>query len=110
LGIRDKKLIQEVQRMAHDRRTGLYIPRRLNDVRRAWPVCQTCRRDVEAFEFKNWNAEGVELWARCHGKEDWYTIKYPYRITEGVEGPVINEHTRMAIRAFRPFEPTISLG
>ena len=92
MAVRDRKLIQEVRRSAWDRREGLYVPRNPNDAKSNWPVCQTCFRDVEAFELKNWNASGVELWARCHGKEDWYTIKYPYRIAEGDEGPVVDEH------------------
>lgn len=106
----DKKLIQAVREHAKDQRSGLYVPRTAGDHRTNWPVCQTCRRDVEAVELKNRNSKGVELWARCHGKEDWYTIKFPYDIpeTDASGDKVVGDHVRMAMRAFKPFDPTIS--
>lgn len=106
-GIKDKKLIDAVRQKAWLNHNGVYVPRVEGDNRSNWPVCQTCKRDVEAVELKNQNSYGVEIWARCHGKEDWYTVKYPYRI-EGDEDAV-KDHLRVAMRAFAPFSPTITL-
>ena len=103
---RQKDLIRGVREKAYVNRNGIFRPRTEGDIRAAWPVCQTCKRDVEAVELKNQNSFGVEIWARCHGKEDFYTLKYPYRI-EGNDEEV-NDHVKAALRAFNPFEPTIS--
>ncbi len=43
---------------------------------RTWPLCLTCGREVEAAEIKNVNTKGCEIWARCHGKEDFYKVTW----------------------------------
>lgn len=106
-GIKDKKLMEAVRGKAFENRNGLYVPRVEGDHRSNWPICQTCMRDVEAVELKNQNSFGVEIWARCHGKEDWYEVKYPYRI-EGNE-EAVQDQIRVAMRAFAPFQKTITL-
>lgn len=109
----NKKLLDAIQQKAWNRRNhaGLYLPRNEGDVQANWPVCGTCHQDVEAVELKNRNTSGVELWARCHGKEDWYTIKFPYSIPENDASgeKVVNDHVRMAMRAFTPFQSSIAL-
>lgn len=111
--IRDKKLLDTIQQKAWNTKNqaGLYVPRTEGDVACNWPTCGTCRQDVEAVELKNRNTKGVELWARCHGKEDWYTITFPYSIPEddGSENKDFNDHVRMAMRAFTPFQTSIVL-
>ncbi len=106
----NKKLLDAVRQTAWDRTHGLYVPRTEGDVRTNWPRCMTCGQDVEAVELKNRNTEGVELWARCHGSEDWYTVKFPYSIpeTDASGEKVVNDHVRMAMRAFTPFNPSIA--
>lgn len=103
---REKQLINQVQETAWRNRNGLYVPRVEGDKKTSWPVCQTCHRDVEAVELKNQNNWSVELWARCHGKEDYYTIKYPFRLEDG-DRPEQEEMKRAninaAMRTFAPF-------
>ncbi len=111
-GLKDKKLINAIQQKAWNTRNqaGLYMPRTAGDHQTNWPVCQTCRRDVEAVEMKNANTKGVEIWARCHGKEDWYTVTYPFPIEGDFnkdEGAMDN--IRAAMRAFTPFVSSITL-
>ncbi len=106
-----KKLLDAVRQKSWDNRNGLYVPRTEGDVSANWPKCLTCNRDVDAVELKNRNTKGVELWARCHGAEDWYTITFPYSIPENDASgeKVVNDHVRTAMRAFTPFNPSIVL-
>ncbi len=99
--MRNKKLIEQVQERAWDNRNGLYVPRTEGDIRSNWPKCGTCNREVEAVELKNQNSFGVELWARCHGKEDYYKVVYPYRITDD---DMAADQIRVAMNAFMPFQ------
>ncbi len=90
-----KKLIDQVKQTAWNNHNGLYVPRTEGDHKTAWPICMTCNRDVDAVELKNRNTKGVELWAKCHGAEDWYTITFPYDIPDsGGEDKVVNDHRR----------------
>lgn len=105
--MKSKKFIQETRRAAYERRAGVYVPRGMNDIRSNFPICRTCRREVEAVELRNFNRYSVELWARCHGKEDWYAIKFPFEIGGwNEEDPMVSDHIRLAMRAFTPFSQT----
>ncbi len=111
-GLTNKKLMNAVRQAAFNKRNhaGLYLPRAQGDVAANWPTCGTCHRDVEAVEMKNANTNGVEIWARCHGKEDWYTVTYPFPIEGDFnkdEGAMDN--IRAAMRAFMPFQSSITL-
>lgn len=111
-GIKDKKLINAIQQKAWTTRNhaGLYVPTVEGDKQTNWPVCGTCHKDVEAVELKNANSFSVELWARCHGKEDWYEVKFPYRIEGDMhkdQGAMDN--VRAAMRSFTPFQSSITL-
>lgn len=104
--MKQKKFIDEVRRASYERRNGIYRPRQMNDIRSSFPVCQKCRREVEAVEMRNFNRYSVELWARCHGEEDWYRVKFPFDIGGwDPESEVVSDHIRMAMRAFTPFSP-----
>lgn len=108
----DKKLMDAIRQKAFNKRNhaGLYLPRTAGDVETNWPTCGTCRRDVEAVELKNANSTSVELWARCHGKEDWYKILFPYHVSGDFnkdEGAM--DQVRMAMRTFTPFVSSITL-
>ncbi len=106
----NKKLLDAVRQKAWDQKNGLYVPRVEGDVRANWPRCMTCGRDVDAVELKNRNTKGVELWAKCHGAEDWYTVQFPYDIPENDASgeKVVNDHVRIAMRAFTPFQVSIA--
>ena len=103
--MRNKKLIEQVREKAWENRGGIFVPRTEGDIRTNWPVCQTCLRDVEAVEMKNYNSFGVELWARCHGKEDYYKVVYPFRMEDDGQ---IEYQIQVAMRAFRPFDQSIA--
>lgn len=73
---------------------------------RSWPLCLTCGREVEAVELKDANSFSCTLWARCHGKEDFYIIKFPFRVEgDPLEDPRSNKHIQQAMYAFCPFNP-----
>lgn len=100
-----RKLIEEISKSAH-RERGLWLPEGQR-TSRTMPVCMTCGTEVEAVELKNCNAWSVELWARCHGQEDFYTVKFPFRM-EGnpLEDERANANIKLAINSFMPFDPT----
>lgn len=101
-----KKLFEQMKAHRMDKASGLYIPRTMGDMRHNnWPVCKTCRQDVEAVEMRNRNTKGVEIWARCHGKEDWFQLTFPFDIPEDDR---IDDHIRLALRSFQPFDPSIA--
>jgi hypothetical protein len=58
-------------------------------------MCLTCLKDVEAAELKDFNAESCEVWARCHGAEDFMVVRFPFRL-EG--NPMEDERANFAIR------------
>ncbi len=98
-----KYLIRSVQETAWRNKGGLYVPRVEGDIQTSnWPVCQHCHRDVDSVELKNENSWSVELWAHCHGKEDYYTIKFPFRLDEGGE-EMRQTNIKAAMRTFSPF-------
>lgn len=45
-----------------------------------WPHCETCQKSVDAADLKNVNATSLEIWVKCHGKEDFCRIEFPFRI------------------------------
>lgn len=75
---------------------------------RNWPLCLTCGREVEAVEIKDVNNHSCQLWARCHGAEDWYTVDFGCRI-EGDpfadDDSPANWAVKRAMNDFTPFDP-----
>ncbi len=95
----NRKLVENIRQTAWENRSGLLVPRVEGDVRTNFPQCRTCGREVEAVELKNWNRHSVELWARCHGKEDWYKIEFPFDIGGwDDDSKVVQDHIRIAMR------------
>ncbi len=45
-----------------------------------WPICKTCGRAVEATELKHEGSNSVEIWARCHGQEDFCKVTFPFQL------------------------------
>jgi hypothetical protein len=75
---------------------------------RNWPLCLTCGREVEASELKNVNATSIEVWARCHGQEDFCRILFPFRIEgDPLEDERANWAIKRAMADFSPFDPTV---
>lgn len=95
----NRKLVDNIRRTAWENRSGLYVPRVEGDVKTNWPQCMTCGRDVEAVEQRDFNRHSVELWARCHGKEDFYKVEFPFDIGGWDEdSQVVKDHVRIAMR------------
>ena len=98
-------LVHQIRKSAEQNR--IWTPGR--KTQRSWPLCMTCGSEVEATELKNANSHSVELWARCHGAEDYYTIEFPYQLDAGdpMADPRVNDHIKSAMLSFTPFDPTI---
>ena len=89
------------------RASKIIIPGQEHRITSNWPLCLTCRADVEASELKDVSRTGATIWARCHGKEDYYRVMFPFP----VEGdPLEDERSNVVInRAMHDgvfFDPT----
>lgn len=94
-----RHLIDNVRKTAWATRNGLFVPRVEGDVQTNFPRCLTCLREVEATELKNFNRHSVELWARCHGKEDFYKVEFPFDIGGwDMESEQVQDNIRAAMR------------
>ncbi len=106
-----QKLVAAIRKSAANERAaergeGLYLPEGTRTYR-SWPLCNTCGREVEATELKNWNANGVEIWAKCHGAEDWQFIEWPARIDgDPLKDQRANDCIRTAMMTACLFDPT----
>lgn len=99
MGSRDRSLFENVRQTAWTNRNGLFVPRVMGDIPTNFPKCLTCGHEVEAVEQRDFNRHSVELWARCHGKEDFYKVEFPFDIGGWDEdSPVVQDHIRMAMR------------
>jgi hypothetical protein len=84
---------------------GIYLPPGMRTSRK-WPLCLTCGREVEAVEMKDCNQHSVELWARCHGAEDFYRVEFGFRVEgDPMEDERANWAVAAAMRDFCPFDP-----
>ncbi len=96
-----------VQESARVRRGGIIVPG--GGVKRNWPLCLTCGRDVEAAEIKNANSKGCEIWARCHGKEDFVHVTWNVPVRDATADVLEDKNVGWAIRRamsdFSPFPP-----
>lgn len=100
--MRDKKFLEQARQARIV--NGIALPPGMRTSRK-WPLCITCGREVEAVELKNWNSKSVELWARCHGAEDYYTVSFPFRIEgDPLEDERANMNVASAMRDFAPFD------
>lgn len=91
------KFADLIREAAHTQRKAdeeLWFPEGTRTMR-TWPVCLTCRTEVEAAELKNFCMTSVEIWARCHGKEDFYKVFFPFRIDGD---PIEDERANWAIK------------
>lgn len=43
-------------------------------------MCFVCKGNVEACRLEHGNNTSIEIWVRCHGKEDCCRIEFPYRL------------------------------
>ena len=76
-----KKFIPQVRQRAYEQRNGLYVPRVEGDVKRAtWPVCMTCRRDVDSVNVEDISTNVVTIRAKCHDKESVIKMEFPFSI------------------------------
>ena len=102
-------LERQIRQKAWDNHNGLFRPRVEGDVRSNFPLCQTCRREVEAAEMVDLNRYSVTLRARCHGKEDTVKVDFPFAIGGyDPESEVVDDNIRVAMRSWRPFDPSIA--
>ncbi len=83
--MRNKSFINQVQQKAADNRRRIWSPgeRTSND----WPICLQCGKEVDAAQLENVNQLSCEIRVKCHGKEDFYRVNFPYRI----DGDVLSD-------------------
>lgn len=102
--MKTKGFIEQVRQAAKLNRE-LVLPEGYR-TQRSWPLCLTCGREVSAVELKNVNSTSVEIWARCHGKEDYYKVVFPYRVDgDPLEDERANWAIKRALHDFCPFNP-----
>jgi hypothetical protein len=107
--MKNKKLFEQIrQSAAHHRKIdagqAVIIGHRTS---RKWPLCLTCGKEVDAVEMRDVSNNGAELWAQCHGKEDFYKVRFPFRIDGDVmEDERANWYVQRAMHDFCPFNPT----
>lgn len=67
-------LEESIRKAAHVNR-NLYLPTG-ERTSRNWPLCLTCGREVDAAFLENVNNTSCEVRGLCHGKEDFFRIKW----------------------------------
>ena len=81
------------------------------NAKRDWPLCLTCGRDVQAAELRNINNNSCEVWAKCHGQEDYIKVVFPFRVEADKVGGIDDERAtwafKRALADFCPFDPTV---
>jgi hypothetical protein len=101
-------LDQQIQKAAKQNRGDIVVPGTPR-AKRNWPICLTCGRDVEAVELKNANSKSAEIWARCHGQEDYYKVTWDVPIRDSSKDPLDDPNVGWAIKRamgdFSPFPP-----
>jgi hypothetical protein len=95
-------------RQAADTNRGIWLPNGQRTSRK-WPLCLTCLNEVEAVELRDISDKGAELWARCHGKEDYYKVVWYFTKSDAAKDPLDDENVGWAIKRamhdFSPFNP-----
>jgi hypothetical protein len=102
-----KKLIEQVRQRAFTQRKGLYVPRTEGDIRSHWPICQTCKRDVESVNVEDIGTNTVTIRAECHGKEAVIKLEFPYTII-GRSNETVMDHVKTAMNNAVFFDASIA--
>lgn len=103
-----KKLIPQLRKRAFENRKGIYVPRYEGDIKRAsWPVCLTCKRDVESVNVEDVSKNIVTIRATCHGKEAVIRLEFPYQILKRTDSETW-PHVMNAINSSTFFDPSIA--
>lgn len=102
--MKQKRFEDQIRESAALHKGAVILGQRTN---RSWPVCGTCRYEVEAVELKDMTATSCELWARCHGKEDHCKVRFPFRIEgDPLEDERANWAIKRAMADYTPFTTT----
>lgn len=102
-----KKFMRQVRQRAHEYRNGIYVPRVEGDRKTNWPVCMTCRRDVESVNVEDIGKDRVTIRATCHGKEAVVVMEFPYQILKRKDAETWH-HVQSAINNAVWFDPSIA--
>ncbi len=103
-----KKLIPQIRQRAFENRNGVYRPRVFGDRKRVqWPVCMTCRRDVDSVNVEDIHKNIVVIRATCHGKEAVIRMEFPYQILKRQDSETW-QHVMTAINSATFFDPSIA--
>lgn len=102
-----KKLIQSVRKRAFEQKNGLYVPRTEGDRKTNWPVCMTCKRDVDSVNVEDIGNDTVTIRARCHDKEAIIKMEFPFRITQRKDEETWH-HVMTAVNNATFFDPSVA--
>lgn len=105
------KLIQQTRQKADFVRknaSGLYVPRTQGDKPLAtWPVCMTCKQDVDRVNVEDFGKDTVTIRAWCHDKEAVIKVEFPFGIIRTSDEDTWS-HIHTAINAASFFDPSIA--
>ncbi len=102
-----KKLIQQVRQRAFEQHNGIFRPRVAGDIKTTWPVCMTCKQDVDRVNVEDVGQQVVTIRAWCHGKEAVLKIEFPFNIQRRDDDETWR-HVQTAINASTFFDPSIA--
>ncbi len=89
--------LQDAARRARNEIGGIITPKGTRTTRN-WPLCNTCLREVDACEIKDVSSKGCVIWARCHGAEDYYRVKWDIPMKDQSADPLEDENVGWAIK------------
>ena len=102
-----KKFVESVRKRAWEQHNGLYVPRNEGDKKTNWPVCMTCKMDVESVQVEDFSHDTVDIRAKCHNEECVIRLQFPFRITR-TEDDDTWHHIQTAINNSCFFDPSIA--
>ncbi len=102
-----KKLIPQVRQRAFEQHNGVFRPRVAGDVKTNWPVCLTCRQDVDRVNVEDIGQNVVTIRAWCHDKEAVIKLEFPFNIQRR-EDKETWYHVQTAINNAVFFDPSIA--
>lgn len=83
--MRSKNFLDQVRQKAADNKRRIWVPSERTSTN--WPVCLTCGKEVDAAKLEDIGPFGCEIRVECHGQQDYYKVKFPFRI----EGDVLED-------------------
>jgi len=105
---KNKKLVQQIRQRAFEAHNGIYVPRVEGDVKtNRWPVCLTCKQDVDSVNVEDVGKQVVTIRAKCHNEECTIKLEFPFQILSRDDKDTWH-HVVTAINNCVFFDPSIA--